>query len=316
MFCAQTVSFRRRMPPAAYDWISLVVVREGTGQAILTGDAPPVVLRPGVVLMARPHTPVGMRPHGTLVASWVFCAPEFLWDHIRRRQPAPGGDILSAQALSDGPLAQPFQTADLPDDAVGPVHRFLDELAGLTDRRLIQTEYFQAQHWLMGVLGVVMPLLDTSRAPSAGTVGQICQPSLPGLGRVKYLAPPVVKALGWMEAHYRESWAVAELAAVVGMSTSGLTKAFNVMLGRPPLRVRDDFRLVTFARLLVLTSMSVKAASAAVGWATPERAAAKFRAATGMTPGVWRRNRIQPYPGGDTPTDSLLKPTYPTRFGV
>ncbi|MDX2234497.1 MAG: AraC family transcriptional regulator [Hyphomonadaceae bacterium] len=82
---------------------------------------------------------------------------------------------------------------------------------------------------------------------------------------------------------------IAELAALVGLSTFHFARAFKVSMGAAPatwIRLR---RLTVAQRLLQDRALSVTDVAAAVGYDSPSRFSRAFRAVTGESPSGYRR---------------------------
>lgn len=102
-------------------------------------------------------------------------------------------------------------------------------------------------------------------------------------------APPSVRsALAAMAERPEHPWSITLLARSAGVSGSHLQHQFTARLGISPLRWLNQYRAERMAVLLVAGDRSVAEAGRSVGWADPNYAARRFRAAYGMPPSRYR----------------------------
>lgn len=83
--------------------------------------------------------------------------------------------------------------------------------------------------------------------------------------------------------------ALAELAAVAGLSPNHLLRAFRQVIGRTPHQYLTELRLARARRLLRETDQPVTEICLAVGFASPGSFSWLFRRATGLPPLAYRR---------------------------
>lgn len=106
------------------------------------------------------------------------------------------------------------------------------------------------------------------------------------------LAPwQVRRVTEYLEDHLTDDVALADLAALTGLSTYHLCRAFKQSTGMPPHRWRLARRIERAREMLEHTEQAVTEVAAAVGYQDPSQLAAAFRKATGLSPTQYRRER-------------------------
>ena len=109
---------------------------------------------------------------------------------------------------------------------------------------------------------------------------------------VPSLAPAGVRrALEYIHEHPAATPALAELAAVAGLSRHHFARAFRAATGESPVRYVERSRIGQAIRLLQAGSMSLAEIAAAVGYSDQSHFTRRFRALTGTTPGQYRSRR-------------------------
>jgi len=96
------------------------------------------------------------------------------------------------------------------------------------------------------------------------------------------------RALGYMESHLGSPQSVESLAALAGMSPASFFRAFNEVLGSPPIRHLTRLRIDRAKRLLCDPRARIGDISEAVGFEDSNYFARQFRRFTGMSPRQWR----------------------------
>lgn len=95
----------------------------------------------------------------------------------------------------------------------------------------------------------------------------------------------------WMSEHLAESFSLAALAELAGMSEFHFNRLFKKATGMPPSQYQIKLRMETARRLLRETSGSVVAIANHVGYSNPSHFAQLFRKETGVSPSDYRRQR-------------------------
>jgi AraC family transcriptional regulator len=168
------------------------------------------------------------------------------------------------------------------------------DLTGLHTRAHRDPQITTALHWLWeeaqagapngrlyadGVLAII-----TSRL--AGMIGRA--PAAPGaLPRWK-----VDRITDHLQAHVSAQVALADLAALVGLSEAHFCRSFKRATGLSPLQWQLAMRIDHAKVLLSQPRTPMADVAAACGYAQPAHFAKLFRRATGVAPSEWRRQRL------------------------
>lgn len=94
-----------------------------------------------------------------------------------------------------------------------------------------------------------------------------------------------------VESHFREGWAVARYAAVLGTSPPSLSRACQAALGRSPAELVLDRIQLEAMRALTYSAASVQAIAHDLGFEDPAYFARFFKRRTGMTASQFRHDR-------------------------
>lgn len=93
----------------------------------------------------------------------------------------------------------------------------------------------------------------------------------------------------YIDEHFHEPISLADVARQVHRSRSHLTDLVRRETGRPVLAWIHERRLAEARKLLLGTPLSVEQVAAQVGYADPTALIRHFKRATGLTPAAWRR---------------------------
>lgn len=103
-------------------------------------------------------------------------------------------------------------------------------------------------------------------------------------------SPHVRRAFAIMESDYDKGICVGDIVADVGISSTGLEKAFKRELGYTPVVALRNVRMKVAAQLLVTTDEKVRSIASKVGMNNPEYFHAAFKRHYGVTPRRYRLN--------------------------
>jgi AraC-like DNA-binding protein len=230
--------------------------------------------------------------------------------HAHRLSDAPGRKATSlAKALetqcdgvvrlgSEGPMTGIVCGAFRFDGAAG--HPLLESLppllhvsgAGMQAVELKELQRFlihEVRHPRLGAEAVVARLVEllfvqTVRnwidAQPVGTSGWLVA-----------LRHPVINAvLKNMHAFPAREWTVSELAALAGISRSGLSALFRQVIGVSPMAYLARWRLLLAARVLRDEGLSVRQAADRVGYQADVAFSRAFKRQFGVAPGTYRQH--------------------------
>ncbi len=110
--------------------------------------------------------------------------------------------------------------------------------------------------------------------------------------RMSILPESVFRAQRFMRQHLHERIRIADIAAHVCLSPSGLQHAFSRATGRSPMAVLRQMRVEIAKALLLRTGMTVEEISASTGFADAFHLSRVFKKLTGEPPQAYRRLRV------------------------
>ena len=120
--------------------------------------------------------------------------------------------------------------------------------------------------------------------------------SLPA-GRAGWLAglrdPVVGRALALLHTRIDRPWTADELANAVHLSRSAFAERFTALVGMPPMRYLNNWRMQVAAQRLRECRHSVAQIAAEVGYESEFAFANAFKRGFGVTPAAWRRGPIR-----------------------
>jgi AraC family transcriptional regulator len=112
------------------------------------------------------------------------------------------------------------------------------------------------------------------------------------VGDGKGLAPwRLRRVIDYLDAHLPERVELAQLAQLVGLSTSHFSRAFKVSTGMAPYQWQLNARVRRAQAQLIDTDASLDQIAAATGFADAVHFGRRFRQLTGVAPATWRRER-------------------------
>lgn len=98
----------------------------------------------------------------------------------------------------------------------------------------------------------------------------------------------IERVISVLELHSDQSWTVAELAAIAGMSRTAFAALFAAEAGMPPLKYLARCRMKRACRMLRSGEDSIKRIALATGYVSEPAFFAAFKASEGMTPSAYR----------------------------
>lgn len=176
------------------------------------------------------------------------------WMHVRGTDAAE----LTGPLLGDASLVTRLR-------AVDRVVALFDELVGLLERRLSPAHLLRAS-------GLAWHLLTRLAADSV----------LPADGS------PLERAMRYLESRVEGDIAVAELAGMVGLSTSHLSALFREATGGGPAAFHTSLKMARARALLDTTSLPIAEIARSVGYADPLYFSRHFRRMHGASPSRYR----------------------------
>jgi len=221
--------------------------------------------------------------------TWSFSAPTVSFmpsGVVHGFSIEPGTDAIVV-SVADAALAAIAEHSLLPlDQPVFVTGRgeaaLWEKLASII--RLIQSEYADA---LPGLEKILPPLIAVA---------------LSGIARLDAeshsVAAPATVALGGrlrrlIDRHFRDDWPVERYVAALGTTRHLLDKAARQVLGAGVRQAVGERRLVEAKRLLLFTVRPVEDIAYETGFNDPAYFSRFFRAAVGLSPAAWRKERLE-----------------------
>jgi AraC-like DNA-binding protein len=301
------LTLRRVYAPAAYDWLEVIVVLEGTGLCH-HGVAGPDHLKPGSVVFLRPNVPCVVEPEGQIRLVRLFYAAGFLLQQVRWRHPAEVPDEWAARVMAEYLYPEPSQVVTVGEGAEFHLMReALTDFTRLVAERQVLGRYYRALSAATAVLGVIVPKLDRR---TAGRIelqsGLAHRPTLACMGAIRPTREEIRRAREWIVQHFAEQFTVVELAKMAGLSHQQFSRRFRQEIGKTPMTFRDAVRVRQMVFLLIESSLTVAQVASKVGWRKTDHAIRVFNRAVGVTPAVYRKRycdhlSVDRYPDAQTP---------------
>lgn len=97
-------------------------------------------------------------------------------------------------------------------------------------------------------------------------------------------AGSIVRAVGWLRAHFAKPVAIEELARSFGMSVSSFHRQFKAVTGMSPLQYQKQLRLIEAQRLMLSSRTQVAEAAYAVGYESPTQFVREYKRQFGLPP--------------------------------
>jgi AraC family transcriptional regulator of arabinose operon len=101
--------------------------------------------------------------------------------------------------------------------------------------------------------------------------------------------PRVVRAMEYLREDLRRPFALPGVACDAGLSVSRLSHLFREQVGLSPQQFVERERIARAKQLLSLTSRTVAAVAAEVGFENPFYFTLRFKKHTGLSPSDWRK---------------------------
>jgi AraC family transcriptional activator of pobA len=263
------------------DFFALYVVQRGRGTHVIEG-VPYAIARGDVYVMGLDTTHYYTRCRDLVIQNFFF--PPALFDAATREALAevPGVSSLIPGLLGEsGGTSRAGRWLHLPPDAYDRMEEQMAELraewqAGEPGRVLL----------LQGLFTRL--LIHLARLQAAAHPRQVHVRATPH-------GATVTEAIRYMEERYAEPLRIAQVAAAVYLSPDRFTKVFFQAAGQTPRAYLRYLRVERAKALLAGTDLGMAEIAGRSGFAEPAYFTRAFRAATGLTPGEFRRrSRLAP----------------------
>ncbi|CRM89436.1 Exoenzyme S synthesis regulatory protein ExsA [Pseudomonas sp. 22 E 5] len=262
----------------------LVVVAKGRGWFTHVGHSPVVVQEGDCLIIKQGVTGIlGDTPDRVAVPCWQIA------DHVTGETVSFGGDGEACEFFStlftfNHAAGEPL-SALLPD----AVHIAMPKSdAGRMVSILEQIGAEEAQTSLGGsyVVGRLLDVLFIQAIRTwASSEGTMPEGWLAGMSHRQ-----LAQTLRRIHADLAHPWTLDQLARNTGMSRSTFAALFKSIVGVPPLTYIATWRIYR-AKLILAAGHSIAAAAEQTGYGSDIALSRAFKAATGVSPGQWRRER-------------------------
>jgi AraC family transcriptional regulator len=152
---------------------------------------------------------------------------------------------------------------------------------------LTEMEREMSSGWLMGPLyGDLLSMsLSIAMVKKYNRFAAIPAPHKGGLSRAN-----LRNVLAFIESHLERDIRLEQLATLTGLSVFHFARAFRESLGQSPHQYIVEMKVHRAKTLLAQPEWTIQQIASAVGFASASRFASAFRATTGASPSLWRRN--------------------------
>lgn len=288
-FVARTATIRRPLGPVAYDYVKVIVVRDGS--AFLFSEFGQQIVKPGDVILLGANVLAGSEPEGRITVTTIYLDTDYMLDQVRWQYAAYLEDRLDAQEFAEAIYTEPAQILRLGEGRAGLLMPWLDELVALSVEGDFVRHYLRIQALWFQIAYVIAPFIKVSPVRISPSQRAHVRPTLPRNRRFAPLRADVRRAVTLLRDNPARRWTLENLAAEVHLSPSRLSNVFVEAYGKTPLAFLTMIRAEQLAEYLRETDLTVTAAMQRVGWNSRSHASRLFREYVGLTPGEYRRLR-------------------------
>lgn len=288
-FVARTATIRRPLGPVAYDYVKVIVVRDGS--AFLFSEFGQQIVKPGDVILLGANVLAGSEPEGHITVTTIYLDTDYMLDQVRWQYAAYLEDRLDAQEFAEAIYTEPAQILRLGEGRAGLLMPWLDELVALSVEGDFVRHYLRIQALWFQIAYVIAPFIKVSPVRISPSQRAHVRPTLPRNRRFAPLRADVRRAVTLLRDNPARRWTLENLAAEVHLSPSRLSNVFVEAYGKTPLAFLTMIRAEQLAEYLRETDLTVTAAMQRVGWNSRSHASRLFREYVGLTPGEYRRLR-------------------------
>lgn len=288
---ARSRTITRPVGPIAYDCVKVIVVRDGS--AFLFSEFGQKPVRVGDVILLGANVLCGSEPEGHITVTTIYADTDFILDQVRWQYAALLQDRLEAQGFAETIYNDPAQILRLGEDRAGMLIPWLDELVALSVDGNFVRHYLRMQALWFQIAHVIAPFIEISPIRVSASQRAHIRPTLPRDRRFAPLRVEARRAASLLRENPERRWTLEDLAAKVHLSPSRLSSVFVEAYGKTPLAFLTMLRAEHLAKYLRETDLPVTAAMQRVGWHSRSHATRLFRQYVGVTPGHYRRMRVQ-----------------------
>jgi AraC family transcriptional regulator of arabinose operon len=230
-----------------------------SGRGVFTGGQTPIPALKGDLVALAPGTPhdYGGSPLAkSWINTWVHFHPRAHWKPwMNWPTPCPGIHKLS-----------------LPPGHLPIIRRWLQEIVNIPQSHTP----FKTDIAMNRLESILLACMTLTGDPNAGLVEDI----------------RINRAMTWLDHHFYDNPTLEELARRSGLSRARFATLFKARTGCTPMEYRDHRRLDQAYYLLRHTSIPIAQIAQELGYTTSYYFAYRFKKATGLTPGHFRRQSL------------------------
>ena len=289
---ARTRTIHRPVGPVAYDCVKVIVVRSGS--AILYSEFGDRPVKPGDVVLLGANVLCGSQPEGHITVSTLYLDTDYVVDQFFWQHAAILSDRFDAAGRVEEVYSEPAQILRLGEERSGMLMPWVDELVALSVENQFRTRFHRMQALWFMIADVFVPYVQVSPVRQNPAQRVRARPALPRDRRFLPLREEVREVARHLRDTPEHSWSLAEMAAMVHLSTSQFGRVFADAYGLSPLGYLAMRRAQRLAELLRESDLPVEEAMRRVGWHSRGHAARLFRQYVGTTP-LRYRHRARGY---------------------
>jgi len=276
---------------AGFDWMEVVIVRDGEGSVTHDGIPDPEPITRGSVLVIMPDVSCNIVAQKSLTLTHVFLPTAFfqLLTVCQLTESVDGSTSTGSLPKLFYPVGS--QVVELSGEDLAVVDRAADRLAQMTDQHHLLKYHNEALKQAFLVLAPVSKLLKRQDSDDFRVDADVSKrASLASMHMQHPMSRSVQKTRRIIIGHYREPLKLEQLAKRVNMSASTLQRCFINQTGKTPRAYRDGVRVQVMLNRLMDSDDPVGVIAADVGWAKTDNAVQVFRQAVGSTPTKFRKH--------------------------
>ncbi|GAA1370052.1 MULTISPECIES: helix-turn-helix transcriptional regulator [Micrococcales] len=282
----------RSVGPVAYDFVKLIVVRDGS--AILFSEFGEHPINVGDVVLLAANTLCGSEPEGHITVSTIYADSDYVLDQLFWQHVDMLCDRLDTQDFADTIYTEPAQILRLGEHRAGMLMPWVDELVALTTDELARSRFHRAQALWFSIIDQVSPFIEVSPHRIAPNQRAHIRPTLPRERRFAPLRAEARQVEALLRGDVAHDWNLTELADAVHLSPKQLSRVFVEAFGKTPLAYLTMLRVQEMSRQLREPEVSIAEAGRRVGWQSRNRATEAFREHAGITPTRYRQMQLHP----------------------
>lgn len=217
-FVARTATIRRPLGPVAYDYVKVIVVRDGS--AFLFSEFGQQIVKPGDVILLGANVLAGSEPEGHITVTTIYLDTDYMLDQVRWQYAAYLEDRLDAQEFAEAIYTEPAQILRLGEGRAGLLMPWLDELVALSVEGDFVRHYLRIQALWFQIAYVIAPFIKVSPVRISPSQRAHVRPTLPRNRRFAPLRADVRRAVTLLRDNPARRWTLENLAAEVHLSPS------------------------------------------------------------------------------------------------